>query len=347
MLMRDTSLDIRFVRECMLGRITLNRPKSLNALTEPMVAAMLAQLEAWRADAAIQTVLVEAMPGRAFCAGGDIRAILDAANKRDGSAASFFRTEYRLNAAIHGLPKPYVSLIDGLAFGGGLGISVHGSHCVVSEHAALAMPETVIGFFPDIGATHFLNGCPGSIGMYLALTGARLKAADLIYAGLATHFVPSANLALIGPALAAGKPPKPVLAEFNVDPGAKTLAQHRAAIDRAFAASSVEAIVEALGHEGEWGREIARQLAAFSPTSLKITHRLMREARGLDLETCLAHEYRVAIRMVESHDFAEGVRAAVIDKDQRPRWRPSRLEEVRDADIGAYFAPLGNGELTF
>jgi enoyl-CoA hydratase len=343
----NSDSDVLFRREGALGRITLNRPKALNALTTQMVAAIARRLDEWGRDDGVRAILIDAVPGRAFCAGGDIRAILDAARREDGSDAAFFRTEYRLNAAIHRSKKPYVALIDGYAFGGGLGVSVHGAYRVVSENAAMAMPETLIGFYPDIGASYFLNRCPGEIGMYLALTGARIKGGDLLYSGLATHAVPSARIGEIGPLLARGKTPDEVLAASTADLGAPSLRTHRAAIDRAFCAPTVEAILAALVREGEWGKAIAKQLSQLSPTSLKLTHRLMRENKGKDLETCLTIEYRLALRQVLARDFAEGVRAAVVDKDQRPHWEPGSLGEVRDEEIVRLFAPLGARELTF
>jgi enoyl-CoA hydratase len=337
--------DVLFRREGALGRITLNRPKALNALTTQMVAAMGRQLTEWEEDARVRAILIDAVPGRAFCAGGDIRAILDAAKRNDGSDAEFFRTEYRLNAAIHRCAKPYIALIDGYAFGGGLGVSMHGKYRVVSENAAMAMPETLIGFFPDIGASYFLNRCPGEIGMYLALTGARIKGGDLLYSGLATHAVPAARMGEIAPLLSEGQSPDEILARLPPALGVPSLNAHRAAIDRAFSASSVDAIIGALAQEGEWGEGIAKLLPQLSPTGLKLTHRLMRENKGKDLEACLHMEYRLALRQVVSHDFAEGVRAAVIDKDQKPRWKPEHLDLVPDKDIARYFAPLHVPEL--
>ena len=332
-------MDVQFHREGLLGRITLSRPKALNALTHEMCVAM-------KHDASIRAVLLDAVPGRAFCAGGDVRAIVEKAKRHDGSAAAFFADEYRLNAAIKHFPKPYVALIDGFCFGGGMGISMHGSHRIVSENAVAGMPETAIGLFPDIGASHFLNRCPGEIGMYLALTGLRLKPADLLYAGLATHYVPAARFPEIGRLLAAGETPDALLSKLAADPGAPPLAEHRASIDRAFAASSVEAILSALEREGAWGAETAALLSKLSPTSLKITFREMREGKPLDFDSGMRMEYRLASRLVEDHDFTEGVRAAVIDKDQAPRWSPARLDEVRDEDVASYFEPLGEDELT-
>jgi enoyl-CoA hydratase len=308
---------------------------------------MLEQLRDWTTDAAVSTVVVDAMPGRAFCAGGDIRAIYDAGRKADGSVMRFFETEYRLNAAIHSFPKPHVALIDGYAFGGGCGVSVHGSHRVVSEKAVLAMPETAIGLFPDIGATFFLNRLPGEIGMYLALTGARIDAADAIHCGLATHYVSSADHALLLSRLIGGEAADAALADMSKAPSAGgDLATHRGAIERAFGGASIEEILERLEDEGEWGKESASLLKTRSPTSLKVTHRQMREGATLDFHSCQRMEFRIMARMMSGHDFYEGVRAALIDKDQAPRWRPARLEEVIENGIDRFFAPLGEREFT-
>ncbi|HXJ01008.1 MAG TPA: enoyl-CoA hydratase/isomerase family protein [Micropepsaceae bacterium] len=320
-----------------VGHITLNRPQALNALTREMCAAMLEQLRAWREDPAIRLSVIDAIPGRAFCAGGDIRAICEMGKRGDGSAAAFFTTEYRLNAAIRHFSKPYIALIDGIAMGGGVGVSIHGSHRVVSENALFAMPETAIGLFPDVGTTYVLPRLPGEIGMYLALTGGRIKPADMIYAGIATHFVPSARIGDIAPRLIQGEPPDPVLTGLTADPGPSALAANRAAIDRAFAKPSVEAVIDALGAEGVWGQETAALLGTRSPTSLKLTYRQMRLGKTLDFDSCLRSEYRLMTQLLENHDLYEGVRAALIDKDQRPYWRPATLDAVNDADISRYF----------
>lgn len=340
------STEVIFRREGALGRITLSRPKALNALTRAMVAAILAQLQEWARDPEILTVVIDALPGRAFCAGGDVRAIYESAKQRNGSAAAFFTTEYRMNSAIKHFPKPYVALIDGIAFGGGVGVSVHGSHRVVSENTLLGMPETGIGLFPDVGGTYVLPRLPGQLGMYLALTGARLKADDLLYTGLATHVVPASRHAEIRERLAQGETPEAALATLGADPGPAPVAAYRGAIDRAFAAPSVQAILKDLPQEGDWGARTAAHLVGLSPTSLEVTFRAVRAGRALDFDSCMRMEYRLATRLVQGHDFSEGVRAAVIDKDQMPRWRPASLGEVRDADIARYFEPLGAEELT-
>jgi len=341
------SKDVVTYVEGSIGRITLNRPKALNALTEDMCTAMLAQLTDWAADAAIHAVVIDAVPGKAFCAGGDIRAIYDAGMRRDPQVMSFFRTEYRMNAAIRRFPKPYVALIDGFAFGGGCGVSMHGSHRVASENAVLSMPETAIGLFPDIGATTFLNQLPGEIGMYLALTSIRINTADALYCGLATHFVRSRDHATVLVRLAQGEDADAVLASLSAKPpGISTLAEQREAIDRAFSAPSVEDIVERLKREGDWGSETASILLSRSPTSLKVTFRQMREGSALDFESCQRMEFRIMAHMLEGQDFYEGVRAALIDKDQSPRWQPPNLNMVSETEIAPYFAPLDDGEFT-
>src|SRR5258706_8661015 len=257
--------DILLSREGVLGHIALNRPKALNALTHEMCASILGQLREWARDPEVNTVLLDAVPGRAFCAGGDLRAIYESGRKHNGTAPAFFATEYRLNAAVKHFPKPYVALIDGIAFGGGVGISVHGSHRVASENALFAMPETGIGLYPDVGGSYFLPRLPGELGMYLALTGARLGPADMAYAGIATHFVPAAKFAAIAPRLAQGEAVDSVLESLKEGPGPAPLADHRAQIDRVFSAPSMEAVLQRLGKEGAWGKETATLLAANSP----------------------------------------------------------------------------------
>ena len=336
--------DVFCRKEGALGRITLNRPKALNALTRDMCVEIKRALDAWADDASIKAVAIDAVPGRAFCAGGDIRALYDDPKTY---APQFYAAEYQMNARIKHYPKPYVALIDGICMGGGVGVSVHGSHRVVSENVTFAMPETAIGFFPDVGGSYFLPRLPGELGLYLALTGARLKAADLIYAGVYTHFVSSAKMGAIAERLAAGDTPDKILAELSEHPGDAPLAKHRAAIDRAFAGSSVEDILNALEREGEWGAETAKGLRTKSPIALKVTFREMREGKQLDFDDCMRMEYRLAVRAALSHDFREGVRAVVVDKDQSPNWYPPSLEQVSEVDIAAYFAPLGEKELKF
>jgi enoyl-CoA hydratase len=338
--------DILLRQDGALARITLNRPKALNALTHEMCASMLAQLQQWAPDPAVRAVLIDAAPGRAFCAGGDLRSIYETGRRRDGVAQAFFTTEYRLNAAVRHFPKPYIALINGMAMGGGVGVSVHGSFRVASENALFAMPETAIGLYPDVGGTYVLPRLPGEIGIYLALTGTRIGPADMMYAGITTHFVTASKFPEIAPRLARGEGVASVLSFLAADPGAPPLAERRAVIDRVFSRSSVEKIMDALDHEGPWGRETAGLLAARSPTSLKLTLRAMREGRALDFDSCMRMEYRLTNRVLEGHDLYEGIRVTLFDKGEVPHWQPPTLAEVADSEIARYFAPLGNHELT-
>jgi enoyl-CoA hydratase len=337
--------DILLSREGALGHITLNRPKALNALTHEMCTSILGQLHAWAREPGVNAVLIDAVPGRAFCAGGDLRAIYESGRKDDGTAQAFFTTEYRMNAAVKHFPKPYIALIDGIAMGGGVGVSVHGSHLVASENALFAMPETGIGLFPDVGGSYFLPRLPGELGMYLALTGARIGPADMVYAGIATHFIPAAKFAGIAPRLAQGEPVTQLLESMKERTGPAPLADRHAVIDRVFSASSVEAVMKGLSEAGAWGKKTKALLAGHSPTSLKLTFRQMREGKRLDFDSCMRMEYRLTNRVLEGHDFYEGVRVTLIDKGERPNWQPPTLEAVSDAAIAPFFVTLGDQEL--
>lgn len=316
--------DILFEVRGRAGFVTLNQPASLNALTREMCVAFHRQLTAWRDDPRVKAVVVTGAGGRAFCAGGDVRAVY-----RHGRGSvlgyQFFWDEYRLDAAIAHYPKPYIALIDGIVMGGGVGISIHAPHRVITEKCLFAMPETTIGLFPDVGATHFLARCPGRVGRYLALTGARLNAADVMHIGAATAHVPSAKMAELAKALEDGDPA--AIRQFASDPGASPLKARQAEIDLTFAPDRVEDIA-------------SPEIAGKSPTSLKIAAKQMREVPGLPLDDVLKLDYRIACRCIDGHDYFEGVRALLIDKDQKPRWEPARLEDVTDAQIDAYFAPL-------
>jgi enoyl-CoA hydratase len=310
-----------------------------------MCASILGQLREWARDPEVSAVLIDAVPGRAFCAGGDLRAIYESGRKHDGTAQAFFTTEYRLNAAVKHFPKPYVALINGIAMGGGVGVSVHGSYRAASENALFAMPETGIGLFPDVGGSYFLPRLPGELGMYLALTGARIGPADMIYTGVATHFIPGAKLTAIAPRLAEGEPVNHVLESIKEHPGPPPLADYRASINRVFSGHSMEDLMQALNEEGAWGKETASLLGERSPTSLKLTFRQMREGRSLDFDSCMRMEYRLTNRALEGHDFYEGVRVTLIDKGKRPHWQPPTLETVSDAAIAPFFVTLGDREL--
>jgi enoyl-CoA hydratase len=345
--------------------LTINRPQALNALTLANYRSIAPVLTAWAADPEVRAVVVQGAGGRAFCAGGDVRALYEAGRGIAGDpalTAVFFAEEYRLIHAIHRFPKPYVAIVDGITMGGGAGMSVNGAYRVATERTMFAMPETAIGLFPDVGATRFLNHCPGRIGRYLGLSGARLGAADALYCRFATHATARERVAALVEALAAtawqpgreAAQVEAVLAAFAVDPGAAPLAALRPAIDRSFAGDTVEAILAALaaeanagGADAGWAAETHATLLTKSPISLKVTLRQLLVGRDYDLDQALKLEYWLTQHFMAAHDFYEGVRAALVDKDQRPRWQPSTLAEIDDASIAAYFAPLGPAELTF
>lgn len=338
--------EVLFERRGALGLITLNRPKALNALTHGMCVAMKAQLDQWAKDDAVRSVAVRGAGDRAFCAGGDIRVLYESGKAKTPYALEFYRDEYILNAAIKRYPKPYVALIHGIDMGGGVGVSVNGSHRVAGESMVFAMPETGIGLFPDVGGSYFLPRCPGEIGMFLGLTGMRLKTADSLYAGIATDFIPMTRWDMLLTALADGTAPDTAIAGLKDAVPDTFLFEHRSAIDRIFALGSVEDILAALDAEHEdWTQDIAATIRTKSPTSLKIAFRQIREGRKLDFDDCMKMEYRMVNRIVEGRDFYEGVRAVIIDKDNAPKWQPADLSGVSDADVDAYFAPLGEKEL--
>lgn len=338
--------EVLFEQRGALGLITLNRPKALNALTEAMCIAIDAQLVRWQGDDAIKTVVIRGTGERAFCAGGDIRALYNAGRSGAANMTDFYRHEYRMNARIKHFPKPYLALLHGVVMGGGVGVSIHGSHRVADANAVFAMPETGIGLFPDVGGSFFLPRLPGEIGMYLALTGSRLKTPDMLYSGIATHSVPTAHWEMLIDRLATGGAPEDALAGLTKEVDAPGLPEFLEVIDRCFAHGSVEAILSALDEDDSaWGPLAATTIRMKSPTSLKISFRELREGRALSFDECLRMEFRMVSRVMSAHDFFEGVRATIIDKDNEPDWHPETLPEVMDSDVDAYFAPLGGNEL--
>lgn len=325
-------------RDGRVGRILLNRPKALNALDLPMIDAIAAALTAWRDDPSVHAVVIEGAGGRAFCAGGDIRAIRANALAGEKEAIeAFFSREYALNLQIAEYPKPYVSLIDGVCMGGGIGVSVHGGIRVATEAAMFAMPETAIALFPDIGATYILPRLPGHLGMYLALTGARITGADSVHAGLATHYVPRERLAGLSAALA--EDGVAALAGYAERLPPFSLAAHRPAIDQCFGADSVPEILARLDAEdSDWARGTLATLRAMSPSSVMWSFAIVRAGSRRTLAQCLAAELALTRKVTAHRDFHEGVRAMVVDKDRMPKWQPARIEDVAEADIAAMFA---------
>ncbi len=336
--------DIRFERTGRAGIVTLTRGKALNALNRGMVNALAAALAAWKDDPAIELVVLRA-EGRAFCAGGDIVDVYKAG--REGRLLTeFFADEYRLNAAIEAFAKPYVSLIDGIVMGGGVGISAHGSHRVVTENAVFAMPEVGIGFFPDVGGSHFLPQLRGAAGMYLGLTGNRIRWGDQLAAGVATHAVKAEALDALTERLAGGGDIDAILDSAAEYPQAETSAATWQAIDRHFSLATLEGVLDSLRQaRGDFETGVVDTIAKRSPTSLKVAFRQIAEGRGRTMAECMNIEFRILNRMLAGHDFYEGIRAVVIDKDNKPNWSPATLDEVSEQAVDAYFAPLGDKEL--
>jgi enoyl-CoA hydratase len=333
--MSETSPHIKSEKHGFLGLLTLNRPQALNALDHGMIAGITAQLQAWAADDGIKAVAIGGEGPRAFCSGGDIRAVQQAVAAGSDTGIALLRDEYHMNALIGAYPKPYIALIHGICMGGGAGVSVHGKYRLADASLSFAMPETGIGFIPDVGSSHFLSRLPDEMGMYLGLTGSPIGLADALEAGLMTHAVSRDDFEAVIAALAEGEDFTPFVRKRE----AAALAPHRKRIATLFAGSSVEAILERLDRDGSaFARDTARDIRTRSPTSLKLVFRQLREARSLNLKQCLAMEFRLANRVLFGHDFREGVRAALVDKDRNPRWQPSSLAGV--GDLNAYFAPL-------
>lgn len=337
--------EILFDRTGSAAIIRLNRPKALNSLNLAMVHAMKPAMERFANDREISCAILTGEGERGLCAGGDIRAIYQLGRAGDPEVTRFWREEFPINYTIAHYPKPYVALMDGIVMGGGVGVASHGRHRIVTERTKLAMPETGIGYVPDVGATWLLPKAPGEIGTWMGLTGEIVGAADAIFAGLADVFVPSERLGALTQALgelkagASDSDVRAVIGGFAGAPGESRLAAHRDLIDRVFAFDTVEEIFAALEKEpDEFAAETRAVIAKRSPTSLKLTLRLLRAGRkSSGLVECLEREFTVASELLRNRDFYEGVRAAVIDKDRNPQWQPAMLAQVSDADLDRYF----------
>jgi enoyl-CoA hydratase/carnithine racemase len=340
------------------GRITLDRPQSLNALTHGMVREIHRTLDAWRNDRSVTRVVIDGAGERAFCGGGDIRYLYEHGRSDPASCRAFWRDEYRLNAAIARYPKPYIALMNGIVMGGGIGVSAHGSRRIVSDDSLLAMPEVSIGFLPDVGGSLLLARAPGALGPYLGLTASRFGAADAIRAGFADRFVPKRALPDLVAALVAGKPVDAAIASCAADPGPATLAARQAEIDASFGAETLEQVLSRLaalrdnpkaeGAAASFASAALSAIARHAPLSVACAFEAIRRARGFaTLEQALRLEYRFAWRSLEHGDFYEGIRAAIISRDTPPAWKPATLAEVPAAQVAAMLAPLGADELTF
>lgn len=343
--------DVLIRIEGSAGRITLNRPKALNALNHAMVRAITQALTQWQDDDRVKQVVIDGAGERAFCAGGDIRAVYDMILIDPELARSFWRDEYRLNAMIARYPKDYIAIIDGICFGGGVGLASHGSLCVVTERSQVSMPETAIGFTPDVGATELLAYAPCHSGAYLAATAYRMNAADAIRAEFADAMIKSEEVPAFIAALCKVDDSDDAGHQFGLFPGRypgeSPLAAMYGDIEAVFSADTIQEAVrrlEVMG--GSWAEETLAKISAHSPTALAAAHYSIRKVDDfITFEENLNHEYRYAYRAVDLHDFREGVRARIIDKDGKPQWRPARLDQVKQSDVEALFAPLGKDEL--
>lgn len=351
--------EILFDQQEGLAVATLNRPEALNAVNLRMYRAFETQLAAWTTRPGVSALLLRGAGKRAFCAGGDIRAIYETRGRplvRGEYAFDMFWEEYIFIRNFHRFPKPQIALAHGITMGGGAGLSINGAFRVVTESTVIAMPEVFIGSIPDVGATRFFNACPGRTGRYLALTGGRVGAADALYCGFATHFVPQERLGALSAALGelvwrAGEESaqaRAVLARFGASPQPAKLPSLQPAIDRCFGRDSVEAIVAALGDEpAPWAREALAAMQHASPLSLKVAFRQLAVGVGMELEAALTLEFRIIQNLLAEEDFCEGVRAVVVDKDRKARWKFSSLAQVTEEEVERQFASLGERELSF
>ena len=333
-----------------LGVVTLDRPQTLNALTLEMIRVLDPALVEWAEDPRIVAVVIRGAGDKAFCAGGDVMAIWHAGREGGSLAAEFFRAEYSLDHRIATFPKPFVALIDGITMGGGVGVSIHGRHRVASERTLFAMPETAIGLFPDVGASYFLPRLADGLGLYLGLTGRRLGGADCLWAGLATHYLPSDRHGALLEALrgAAADEVAPILEGFHETPDEPApLAAEAPMIARHFRVDTVGEVMESLAADPDpWAVKTLATLERLSPTSLVMAAEALARGAGLDLAQCLVMEYRLSQACMAGHDYYEGVRALLVDKDKSPRWQPPSLAEVDQAALMAAFdRPAPDGDL--
>jgi enoyl-CoA hydratase len=349
--------DVSIRVEGGVGRITLTRPSALHALNTPMCAAVLKALIEWAGDDAVNLVLIDHQEGtRGFCAGGDIRMLAESGAGDASEARDFFATEYRMNVALDEFPKPVLAIMDGVTMGGGVGLSVHGSHRVATERTLFAMPETGIGLFPDVGGGWFLPRLAGELGTWLALTGDRLKGVDVAAARVATHFLPSElvpnlmkQIASADFSVGAAEMLNEILRTLTHSIPAGGFEEHCTVIDKCFAFDTAEEIVAALEADGsDWAHVQVKTLRSKSPETIKVALRQLREGRQCKtFRENMQMEYRIGWRKVQSHDFQEGVRAVIVDKDNAPEWSPATIEDVPAEMVDKYFEPLGEDELTF
>lgn len=337
-----TDKEVFFEVKGTLGLITLNRPKALNALTLSMVREIHPQLKKWENDSSVKNILIKAEGEKAFCAGGDIRALHDWGKNNDEEAVGFYREEYILNQYIKRYPKPYISLVNGIVMGGGVGLSVHGNYRIAGENYSFAMPETGIGLFPDVGGSFFLPRLSFEAGTYLALTGNRIKAADAIFLGTATNFIKSENFSnLINDLSKEGNDPKEIIDKYSVEPGESEFREISQFCNKIFKADTVEKIIENLIEENsDLSKKILSIIDQKSPTSLKVALKSLRLGKNISFEECMQMEFRMVNKVMNDHDFYEGVRALIIDKDNNPSWKPGNISEVEENFVDKFFSSL-------
>ena len=336
--------DLIVEKDGAVGRIRLNRPKALHALNTAMCEGVLEALEAWRGDDAVRVVTIDHSEGRGFCAGGDIRMLAESGAKDGAEARAFFHTEYRMNHRLFTYAKDIVAFMDGITMGGGVGISQPCRYRVATENTRLAMPETGIGLFPDVGGGWYLSRLPGRIGQYLALTGHRLDGAECLALGLATHYLPAERLPEAKARIAEG--PQAVLKALSAPAPEAAILARRAEIDRLFASDRLEEIFAALAADNsDFARETLAILETKSPQTMKVSLKLLLDGRAMPtFEDEMRQEYAVGSRVVQRHDFLEGVRAVIVDKDNAPKWNPPTPDGVSDHLIDQIFAPLPDAE---
>lgn len=339
--------EILFERENHIGLITLNRPQALNALTYSMIVALEHQLKLWQDDRHIHAVIIRGAGGRAFCAGGDVRAIYDHGHANHQQKMEFFGHEYHLNGFIHDFTKPYIALMDGITMGGGVGVSLHGSHPVASERFVFAMPETGIGFYPDIGSSHLLSQCPGYFGIYLGLTGSRLDAADAQALGLVKHIIPAEQFPQVIASLVeadlsevAHQRVSELLENFSITLPAG-VSQIAPLVNASFNRPNMESILAALEDgQDDWHQQTRQILAKKAPLSLKVTLAQLQRAKSMTMAECLKMDYCLSSHFMQDPDFQEGVRALLVDKDNTPHWKPKLLADVSDEMVAGYFEKI-------
>lgn len=348
-----TEAEVLFEKRGCLGIITLNRPKALNSLNTQMCVLMDAALIKWAEDDDIKAVVIQGAGEKAFCAGGDVKTLAENSPEDHHKATEFFATEYVMNSRIYHFPKPYIAILDGITMGGGVGVSVHGSHRIVTERCLFAMPESAIGLIPDVGGSYFMPRLPGKLGMYLGLTGARLRGSDILYTGIGTSHMTSNRIedfiaALAQADIADATDVDRVIADFSEDPGEASLDEFRDLIDAAFGEETIEDIMDHLDAiDHEWARKTLSKLRKMSPISMKVIIEQILRGSELEFNDAIKMEYRIVSHIVSyQSDFYEGVRAVLIDKDQNPAWNPATVEAVTDEMVSAHFDNLGDKELS-